>query len=1130
MHGSFIALIRSLLPFIVFGIGIRSGAHAQEPDFRVLGTLGGTFASSSAWGVSADGSVVVGESSNIDDTRGFVWSESSGMEPIGDGSMRVQATGVSADGSVIIGHRTDGTIQEAFRLENGQMQGLGDLPGPFVRSFGNDVSADGSVVVGTGTRGEGFQEAVIWSGGEILGLGSLGGDPPRSQAVGISRDGQVVVGVTSTASTREEAFRWTVDAGMVGLGDLPGGTVSSIAHAASADGSVIVGSSVSESGNEAFRWENGLMSGLGDLPGGAFSSVATAVSGDGQTVVGYSSSARGTEAFIWTEAGGMRALADVLANDYGLNLDAWTLTRATRISADGRTVVGSSMKADANGLGAAEAWRAVLGCPDASGKTSLDACICLASERVWNADESVSDFERAENWEPRIAPVADDLAVFPDLDEPYGVVTGSKQLGIIEVRGNASLLGPGVVTLTAPCGDAIVVESPASEDETAELRVLTALQLEVMGNIQVPRRAGMFGALTLNEKSRLFSNAVVEVLLGLNETGANVDVLGESTWDMPDADVHTGTAFITVGDSSRFVARRLFLAGRTDSVALPVLVQGNASLEADSILAGLGARGGVLSVNEGRVTVNGLRTGVSSSFPIGLGTGAELAAETAAAGVADSSTITVADSAHLMISDVLSLGYEEAGTGHIIVEEGGILTLGFETNIGRAGTGRLEVQPGGMIRYSGNRPGVIFMGVDDDSEGVMLLEGRPDDEVAALEAAWLVVGGAGVGELSLVDAGMLADQVDVGLLGRSNGTFQLEEASSLTASTMKVGVRGRGHLGLSDASTMHVETLVLADSIGAFASMNVAEDAFVEADRICLGCYEGFAILGVDGTVETDLLRVGPNGTLRGNVLAVRREAAGKNRASAAATRGITTGALYLSESATLDVDSLHVLDGVLGGTIAWTADFTNRGTLSPGDSANGIGIFSIAGDFAQEPASVLAIDLAEDTHDVLSVTGTANLGGTLRLSFPDNEPIPRGERFEILSARSVLGAFDEVSVAEGWRVDVRYEPEAVVVEVVSAVSTQPRDERPRTLTLDGNYPNPFSTTTSVRFTLPAPGPVRIVVYDAFGRRVRTLTDGARSAGVHEVAFDAADLASGVYFCLIESGGDSLTRPMLLVR
>jgi uncharacterized membrane protein len=89
------------------------------------------------------------------------------------------------------------------------------------------------------------------------------------------------------------------------------------------------------------------MIGLGDLAGGAFGSTALAVSADGSVVVGSGNTVNGInvgEAFYWTESGGMQSLKDMLVN-LGADLTAWdgkawTLTAATGISADGKTIVG----------------------------------------------------------------------------------------------------------------------------------------------------------------------------------------------------------------------------------------------------------------------------------------------------------------------------------------------------------------------------------------------------------------------------------------------------------------------------------------------------------------------------------------------------------------------------------------------------------------------------------------------------------------------------------------------------------------------------------------------------------------------------------------------------------------------
>lgn len=77
----------------------------------------------------------------------------------------------------------------------------------------------------------------------------------------------------------------------------------------------------------------------------------------------------------------------------------------------------------------------------------------------------------------------------------------------------------------------------------------------------------------------------------------------------------------------------------------------------------------------------------------------------------------------------------------------------------------------------------------------------------------------------------------------------------------------------------------------------------------------------------------------------------------------------------------------------------------------------------------------------------------------------------------------------------------------------------PVAITLQGAYPNPFRDGTTLAFELPAPGDVRLAVYDMLGREVATLADGPHDTGRHEVRLDAADLPSGVYVARLTAGG-----------
>ncbi|MBZ0269496.1 T9SS type A sorting domain-containing protein, partial [bacterium] len=83
--------------------------------------------------------------------------------------------------------------------------------------------------------------------------------------------------------------------------------------------------------------------------------------------------------------------------------------------------------------------------------------------------------------------------------------------------------------------------------------------------------------------------------------------------------------------------------------------------------------------------------------------------------------------------------------------------------------------------------------------------------------------------------------------------------------------------------------------------------------------------------------------------------------------------------------------------------------------------------------------------------------------------------------------------------------------------------------------PNPFRGATTIRFEVPRDEYVRIGVYDTMGRHVRTVGNGHRAAGRHEVLWDGADdggsrVGSGVYFVRIEAGAFRAARRVVVLR
>ena len=85
------------------------------------------------------------------------------------------------------------------------------------------------------------------------------------------------------------------------------------------------------------------------------------------------------------------------------------------------------------------------------------------------------------------------------------------------------------------------------------------------------------------------------------------------------------------------------------------------------------------------------------------------------------------------------------------------------------------------------------------------------------------------------------------------------------------------------------------------------------------------------------------------------------------------------------------------------------------------------------------------------------------------------------------------------------------------------------------NYPNPFNPRTTVTYTAPSPGEVRVHIYDARGAMVKTLFEGHRVAGAYSVDWDGradngAAVASGLYFARIEHASGVRTKKMVLLK
>ena len=190
--------------------------------------------------------------------------------------------------------------------------------------------------------------------------------------------------------------------------------------------------------------------------------------------------------------------------------------------------------------------------------------------------------------------------------------------------------------------------------------------------------------------------------------------------------------------------------------------------------------------------------------------------------------------------------------------------------------------------------------------------------------------------------------------------------------------------------------------------------------------------------------------------------------------------------------------DGVAG-----AIQTTGEITLDEGGS------FTFNGSSAQVTSTLMPIvvdNLTIDNEAGVELSQETTINGVLRL---------------------VAGQFDNtIPFALGSEGSISVEGGSLVV----AVSSEKTAEIPTEFKLRQNYPNPFNPSTVIGYDIKERTEVSVAVYDVTGREVIELVRGSHAAGTYQVEWNAAGVASGVYYYQIRAGDFSATRSLLLVK
>jgi hypothetical protein len=91
----------------------------------------------------------------------------------------------------------------------------------------------------------------------------------------------------------------------------------------------------------------------------------------------------------------------------------------------------------------------------------------------------------------------------------------------------------------------------------------------------------------------------------------------------------------------------------------------------------------------------------------------------------------------------------------------------------------------------------------------------------------------------------------------------------------------------------------------------------------------------------------------------------------------------------------------------------------------------------------------------------------------------------------------------------------------------------PESINVDNNlnvYPNPFSNSTNVEFTLTQPEKVSASVYNLIGEKVLSVEESSLNAGTHQINVNGNNMTQGVYYLNINIGNSTYTKKLIVVK
>jgi len=106
----------------------------------------------------------------------------------------------------------------------------------------------------------------------------------------------------------------------------------------------------------------------------------------------------------------------------------------------------------------------------------------------------------------------------------------------------------------------------------------------------------------------------------------------------------------------------------------------------------------------------------------------------------------------------------------------------------------------------------------------------------------------------------------------------------------------------------------------------------------------------------------------------------------------------------------------------------------------------------------------------------------------------------------------------------------AFIIENSAVSDVNENGSVPDNYNLSQNFPNPFNPSTTISYSLPKAGVVKLSVFNLLGQEVASLVDDYKAAGSYNVNFNAKGLSSGVYIYRLQVDGVSISKTLTLMK